>query len=305
MERRRLGPTGPDLSVIGLSLDSRYGSFVAPERLVGRLLERARAKGVNLVDTADARDPLASEARLARSLTDVAGWVWVLGRAPRTLSAQLPRPLEAGPTSVEKLAEAFRRTLPQRPSADSPRLLVEWADDGRGDGGGKEVPAALDVLTRAGEIAGWGYRADAGSAPSASEGAAFSSGARSLLEPPTSPSPLPFLARDPFAEGRLDGTGFAGTSLAGPAGGPLPERELRRRYEGVLRLGFLTERHRRTLPEAALRYALAPAGTTSVLVPLPTPERLERLLAFESSDPLEAGEIRRIEGVATAPGGSS
>lgn len=106
-------------------------------------------------------------------------------------------------------------------------------------------------------------------------------------------------ARDPFDGGRLDGRRLADSVGARrPDAGPVRLRELEQEFAPVLGLGFLTEGRRRTLAQAAIQYALRWPWVCSVLVPLPAPERLEEILAAESTPPISDDELERLAVVA-------
>jgi hypothetical protein len=103
------------------------------------------------------------------------------------------------------------------------------------------------------------------------------------------------IARDPFSEGRLDGSRFAATAmLSGPGSGPVDVRRLRADFEPVLGLGFLTKDRQRTLAQAALRFVLHWPWVATAVVPLPAPERLEEVLRFGETPPLSQDELDRL-----------
>ncbi|MGA8664678.1 MAG: hypothetical protein WB809_06420 [Thermoplasmata archaeon] len=117
-----------------------------------------------------------------------------------------------------------------------------------------------------------------------------------LFESPRNRPPASLLARDPFAEGRLDGSRFSGNWLErGPSATPASLRTLSVEFEPVLRLGFLTADHRRTMAQAALQYAGSRPWVACVLAPLPPADRVEELLSAFSRPGLTAQEIHRIE----------
>jgi aryl-alcohol dehydrogenase-like predicted oxidoreductase len=70
-------------------------------------------------------------------------------------------------------------------------------------------------------------------------------------------------------------------------------RQLHRDFDPVLRLGFLTDSRERTLAQASLQFLFHWPWVASVLVPLPSPERLEEFLAASSRPPLTDEEVDR------------
>jgi hypothetical protein len=113
--------------------------------------------------------------------------------------------------------------------------------------------------------------------------------------------PVSFLARDPFAGGRLDGTRAAASAVErGPGAGPMRLRELESEFAPVLRLAFLTEGRTRTMAQAAIRYAAHWEWVGSVLVPLPSVDRLPEVLRTFATPALSTEEIRRIPGDSAA-----
>lgn len=102
-------------------------------------------------------------------------------------------------------------------------------------------------------------------------------------------------ALDVFAGGRLNGEALEDGRLGLAAGVPRPldldrwSREL----APVLRLGFLTEGKRRTLPEAALHFALATDGVDEAALPLGDPRRLETWCRADARSALTSEERER------------
>jgi hypothetical protein len=101
------------------------------------------------------------------------------------------------------------------------------------------------------------------------------------------------LLTNPHADGRLDGQWLA-EGLSPPARAPRPVdlADLERSYAPVLALRFLTERRRRTLPQAAVAFALALGAVPSVRF-----RDLAQVEAFGNADqiePLTEAELARL-----------
>jgi aryl-alcohol dehydrogenase-like predicted oxidoreductase len=79
-----------------------------------------------------------------------------------------------------------------------------------------------------------------------------------------------------------------------PEARPADMRRLRREFEPVLRLGFLTEGGRRTLAQAALRFVLRWPWVVTCVIPLPPPERFEEILGFGSAPEISDEELARL-----------
>jgi hypothetical protein len=111
----------------------------------------------------------------------------------------------------------------------------------------------------------------------------------------SAPEGAAWIARDPFAGGRLDGSAF-GRLMTGPPrqGPPRPVRTLEAEFATVRPLGFLTAGTGRTLAQAALRFALAWPWVVSVSVPVPPPERLAEIAGTAEAPPLTETELARV-----------
>jgi aryl-alcohol dehydrogenase-like predicted oxidoreductase len=191
--------------------------------------------------------------------------------------------------------------------------LLEWHQDPDSSQGLPEVIGALDRLRSEGAIAGWVLHvlqdgSLTGTEPGGVAGrVTLFSGSlsplnRRLLSPlaeRAAGGPTGFIARDPFGGGRLDGTRFAQSAAhRRPDVRPDSVRELQREFDPVLRLGFLTEGRRRTMAQAALQFVLHWPWVCSVVVPIPSPERMDELTLTETTPPLSEREIDRILAVA-------
>ncbi len=274
------------------------------------MLVKCRARGVTTFDVAAARDPGVAALCLARAFGDQRAGVIAIVPATqrRALGTPHPRgtlppasalgsravlPSAAGRADVNELLAGFSRVLEldgaRRPGGFESDLAVSRELRSEPDvidvsvrcATGDEVRRALEVRPRplvAGEL--------------------------SLLDPASArfPEGVPtvpgawFVARNVFADGRLDGTAWPRSSRTGPATRP-PEsfRDLAGEFEPVLRFGFLTRERTRTLAQAALGYVLGQPWVLLASARLPPIDRLDELLGFSRGTPLEPGEVRRIE----------
>ena len=293
------------LSAVGLSASGTRGSTPQWERLVARSIKA----GVNLFDLADV--PLDQEGSLWRALKDPgAPIVVILRRGPRRLLLHDARGTGGAPTwenvrSDEQLARLLESSLPER--SDSIGLCVEWDEREEDTKGRPRASRALRDLVDRDRIHGWGRRLTDHDVPEelAEEPPAFVTHVLSLLHTLTRSAHRwhgpPLFARDPLASGRLDGTHFDdAVSPLSLGRAPIPLREMRDEYEPVLRLAPLVRPGQRTLLQAALRYAIDIVGAQAVLVPAPDPRRLDELLGFESSLPLDDQDRALLDRLATS-----
>ena len=307
----RLGPRGLPgplgrLSAVTIAVDP---PAVAPPEADARtvaLLRKARGLGVTTFDVATTRSPERAERLIARAFPEPGPEVSVVvARSIDFLSRE--RTLAGGLISATDVASALAASIDQsrRRLAPVPVGVVEWlpsADENSGNPPGG-VPGPRPSLGAPEPL--WAVRLSPGEAsiPTGGPEPRLLSGSFSLLEPEIGSRfeaqgtpPTAFLvARDPFSEGRLDGSRFAHeTGLAGPGSAPVDVRQLHREFDPVLRLGFLTAGRRRTLAQAALQFVLHWPWVASVVVPLPTPERFEEVLGFSTAPPISSDELAQI-----------
>jgi aryl-alcohol dehydrogenase-like predicted oxidoreductase len=144
------------------------------------------------------------------------------------------------------------------------------------------IAPALESLRDRGALNGWGVRLGPGPDGAQVAQRSVDAGARVLAVPWNliDPSPgtevlavahassIPVVATNPFADGLLDGSRLRASPIGGDSTGgpprPWDARRMRDEFAPVLRLGFLTEGGRRTLPDAALAYARSPPEVVSV-----------------------------------------
>lgn len=303
--RRTLLGTSRAVSAIGISIDP--GAVAGPttdDALIAQL-RKARRHGITFFDVAAARFRSRAERLIAAAFPDPDPEITVLVGDPREdLGGRPDRFGGGGPLGPSEPAfRALRSRLGEKVS-----VIVEVAPAQREAGPTAARLAELDALAQAGAIVGWSRsvpRREAEPFPALEGGEAkWLSAELSMLEP----SPVEELAsrarrvptsvfvRDPFGQGRLDGTRFAADlSRARAPAPPVDVRTLRADFAPVLRLGFLTANHRRTLAQAAVQYFLSKEWVAVVIVPMPRPERFLEVLAAPDAPPLTDEELARIE----------
>ena len=261
------------------------------------LLRRSVDRGINLLAWGGAGGAVA-ERPLWESgvLADLDAYV-VLARSIRDLPGT-----SLGLSGPDAWQASLESTLPllRRSGRTVPQLWIEWdpvADGGENLAG---VAQGLEGLVTRGTIQGWGAPLSAWARfASIADVPKFASGTLSLLEQGARPGAVlggtPFLARNVLAGGRLAGLGpSSGPSPERVPGGPLPIRTLAEEMAPALRFGFLAIRGRRTLGQAAIRWALDQPGVYAALVSIPPPERIEEFTGWEETPPLTIEEAHRV-----------
>ena len=306
--RRTVPGTSINVSVLGFDLDPRaLGPPSSDDRTVA-FLRRARALGISTFRVPTGAGATRIERLLAASLPTGDPEVVTIGvralsdlatesaREPTTpldsdLEVRLRRSLE---TSAARLGGNGYRILEWRAGTGDERV----ARDLEGMLARLRTERVVEAVAR--PISSSPERPDSSTPDTAGS---LRTGPLSLLETEPLPwlradassHPLGFLGLDPFAGGRLDGSRFGGT--AGERRPDLPPptvRELHREFDPVVRLGFLTESRQRTLAQAALQFLYYWPWVSSVLVPLPSPERLLELVDAAQRPPLTDHEIERV-----------
>lgn len=303
--RRRVPGTAVDTSVLGVDLDARtLGAPADDERNVA-VLRRARSFGLTTFALGEGAAGARAERLLSLALPDPDPELLIIGRRSlrplATERSRTPRGSDLEERLRASLAESNARLAPHSIG------LLEW----RGDGGNPEevdVEPALarlrsdgvlvDVLTPAARaIERWARPTDGATGPT------LVVGPLSLLDVSLVPAiraradlhPVGVFVRDPFAEGRLDGTRFDRTiAERGPGSPPPTIRELQQEFAPVLDLGFLSEGRRRTLLQASVQFVALWPWVCSMLVPLPRPERFGELVEAADSPPLSEEEVARV-----------
>ena len=310
MVPRSVSPLLSQLSPLTILVDPPTVAAPAADARVVALLRRAREFGVTSFDVAGASNPERAERLLARAFPEPDPRVVALiGRSVDSLSRE--RTSDDEPVPDEDLAAVLAKSIghSRRRLAPVPVGVVEWAP---GAEGGDATLPRLGADTEA-ELGTsnplWTLRLSSAdrSLPDLGRKVNLFSGSFSILDPGigsrfeagASSSNSFLIARDPFSEGRLDGSRFAArTALSGPTSPPVDVRHLHQEFDPVLQLGFLTAGRRRTLAQAALQYALHWPWVATAVVPLPEPERFAEVLGFGSAPgltPEELEQIRRLK----------
>lgn len=312
---RRIVPgTEAPVSELGIALDPSPTTAAPADRLQVGSLRRARALGVTLYDVAGARSPSRAEWLLRTAFPepdpDLVVVVGLVADTPGSRADAGARRAGTGAdepwseTTVSAWLDEVRTRLPARASiVPETRLSSLRMEEVR-----TRAAALTPCVGRRGLLT-WSTRVDrevvlAGT-PADGLTSPLVSTELSLLDAaslaPLAGGPRPrspgLLVRDPFAGGRLDGS-LLSREIGDrrPGRPPRDLRELREEFAPVLRLGFLTQGHKRTLAVAALRYLLQRSETLSVLVPLPSPERWEEIFSAPSAAALDPEELARLEG---------
>lgn len=298
-----------ELSTLAFTVGAARSPLEA--ELATEALRRARRAGVTTFDTADSPDPAVADALLAKAFPEGDPQIVVLsprgdgqrlgGRLPR---AGAPPGRPPGPEPVD----------PRELSVDAPlRHLIE-VTSGHATGpragarGGRSVgaePRDTAVVVRCQD------QEDLDRIP-ASPAPRLVSGPLSLLRPGFGasaarrwgPEGFSWIARDPFADGRLDGSRFAPTPPGVGSSGLRSVRELEAEFAEVARFGFLARSRQRTLAQAALRYLVDLPWVATVVTSIPPPERWEEIVGFASSLSLDVRERARVDeltGLGPAP----
>ena len=303
---RSLPPELSRFSALTILVDPPTVASPAADARTLALLRRARDLGVTSFDVAGASNPERAERILARAFPEPDPRIGaVIGRSVDSLSHAMnsddapPTPKDLPGALAMSIGQSRRRLAPVAVGA------VEWTPGAGGDaptlptlgndtatGSGPSEPLWILRLLPASQ-----------SLPDLGRKVNLFSGAFSILdgnlgswfEAAAPPSGAFLVARDPFSEGRLDGSRFAvRTGPGGPASPPVDVRRLHQEFDPVLRLGFLTAGRRRTLAQAALQFALHWSWVATVVVPLPEPERFDEIFGFGSTPALSPDELEQI-----------
>ncbi|MCI4345704.1 MAG: hypothetical protein L3K07_02975 [Thermoplasmata archaeon] len=305
MEFRRIPGIPAPVSVVGFSVESPASSGVLAIRI--GLLEHAIRQGVNLLDLTRSREPEAAEA-LVGSLRSPPPNLVVLSRLSR-------EPFAGG---SERWSEDRLRSLLgavagrlRRPHLEL--LVLDHSEYQEASRAG--ATSTLDKLVREGALGGLAVRLSYGDPDPRELETLLAGNVRTflcpwgLLERGAEHGLLPrfgsasacLLAVDPHADGALDGRRALASPLdRAPGERPVDLAELRRQLGPVLALGFLTAERRRTLVEAAVRFALEPPEVSAVLCPLVDPKLTEAICGYERSEPFTPSERERL-GLRPAP----
>jgi aryl-alcohol dehydrogenase-like predicted oxidoreductase len=306
IERRSVPGTERFFSTVTISVDPPAVAPPSADARAVALLRRAREHGVTTFDVAAARFPERAERLIAAAFPSPDPDLEVIvGRSVESLTRE--RSARGPSETTEDLEAALEESLEQseRRLAPAPASVVEWSLEAEGSSGDPHGLTALPSVPSGRANLLWAVRllSPPSALPSTGRSPALFAGELSLLDREVVPRFSPadgkleanLIARNPFSDGRLDGSRFAAAAmLAGPGAGPVDLRRLRAEFDPVLALGFLTKTRRRTLAQAALRFVLGWPWVVTSVIPLPTPERFEEILRFESSPPLSDDERAQL-----------
>lgn len=302
--------SGPALPGMPVGLSALTLTVPAPSRWSDRqeairALRRARATGITTFDTVDAPEPALAEGLLSLAFPEPDPAIVVLtswrvesrglpspvltpaAQSGAIAPASLPRDVGGSPARFHRLYEVDATDLPpERPGSDP-----------FGANARSSPPGPLVVRCRREDDV---RRAARGAAPPLLSGALSILDARLALSARDAFGPFGFhwVARDPFAGGRLDGSRFLAGAAHGPASSPRAVRELEADFASVAPLRFLARPRTRTLAQAAVRYVAEFPWVATVVIPLPAPERWEETVGYAASPPLDPEERARAEALA-------
>ncbi|HEV2429184.1 MAG TPA: hypothetical protein VGV64_04980 [Thermoplasmata archaeon] len=295
MESRHVPGTSISLSVLSFSLPGRGpGDPTADAPFILALLKRATSHGIRTIE----------------------GVEWEpIEELPRYLLSALPAPdrpafvLGLNPTDLRKEAVALSPEWLERVVPVLDASILESASD---PSVGKVVTASIDRLS----VPAWGVRATTVEQALRVLPRAIELGARLIAVPMSllsargahtlsdqvSNHPVGILAMDPYANGALNGGLLAEPFGRAPTfDGPIGVREVAQRFAPVARLGFLTEGHRRTLPQAAVRFLQDLPGVVSVACRFRDPREIDAMDRIPDVPRLSPNEERRVYGASSGP----
>ena len=306
--RRPPFPGAPfELSALTLTVRAT-GAPGDGEATVG-LLRRAREAGVTTFDTVDCPDDTLAEAWIARAFPQGDPAIVVLARG----GAEGARPTASRALARGAPVAAFAEAGRPRGEGGPPHRFRHLYEVDTSDPGSSDPPSeARGAPTGAGPSEPVVRRCrsleevvEASRRPPPR----ILSGSYSLLEQALAAAAeraigahgFAWVARDPLAGGRLDGSRFASASTGAWAAGPRTLRDLEVDFEAVARLGFLAKPRRRTLAQAALHFVLGQPWIATACLPVPAPERWAEILGFGSSPALDESERLRAEDLSEGP----
>jgi L-galactose dehydrogenase/L-glyceraldehyde 3-phosphate reductase len=319
MEKRRLGRTGVELSVLGFGCGAVGGLMVRgsaadQERAVARALEA----GINYFDTAVAYGNGASEENLGRVLAKLRPGIFLStkftilpehqGRIGEAVAASLEASLRRlGRDSVDLLQLHNRIASSGNDRPLAPEIVID------------QVAPALEALKRQGKVRFAGITAlgDTAALHRVVDSGVFDTGqiVYNLLNPSAAGALPPSLPGQDF-QGLLTRAHQAGMGTIGIrvlAGGALSGSEARHPtgmadvapiasgpdYATDVREAhrfdqLVADGHATTLPEAALRFAIAQKAMTTVLIGTSTLDQLEVAIAAAEKGPLPREALDRV-----------
>ncbi|MFZ0892138.1 MAG: hypothetical protein WB782_09035 [Thermoplasmata archaeon] len=301
-----------EVPVLGVALTQGMISGEGTARR-NRLFQRALSAKIDMFDLTASATPLLdlrligeANRKSNRSLTLILP-VRPRSSQPPLQPASLPT---TGPTELEQTSAGDPPFVSAVGTALGPKgsLWVELPVDDAESSATSDASTALPSVpegTTATWVVRWDSPAQLDSAlrQASRLGGAVVSGPASLLDPrgpaavaAVSPAGTRrYLARDPFAGGRLDGSLLeVGNLDRNPNEGPWSLERLQVEYGPVLAFGFLSKRGVRNLRVAALQYLLTLPSVAGIVVPIATERQIEELERLPSAPPLETEELDRI-----------
>jgi len=315
--RRPIAGTSVETSVFGFAIDPAPTASPIADRTQVSLMLRARESGVTTFDLSRPRSlPRATQLLRTAFPEGRGGLLVIIG-----LSAEEPDPgpSRPGPAPARPppyREEDVRSATVERVSQFAPlgSVFVDWDQSRTPSDALGRTRDWLDSLVERDTLAGWSLHGRPGEDPPVPRGGPSArpvSVELSLLDRRVlgslaarfAETPGGVLVRNPFADGRLDGSRFSAPLFdRDPTASPINLRSLHADFDPVLRLGPLTRNHRRTLAQAALQYLLYWPWVATVLLPLPAPERWEEIRKTASAPPLDIAELRELNLVPEPPG---
>jgi aryl-alcohol dehydrogenase-like predicted oxidoreductase len=288
VERRKFGALAPGVSAVGISLAGLVRREVlGPDApLAVGLLRRARELGFTVFDADAGVRTATAERWISAALEPDDDEAVVFS----TLSGDRPGAPEGG---VSDAVRAARRRLAGR------RVDVLFVPAPLGMD--PVVRESITSLVQSGELGGWGVRLTEGMAALGEARDLLHVGVRSFKLPYNLINREPaetilalghslgshFVVTDPHGRGLLDGTALR-SGVTDPTQPPPSVRELAGQYAPVLSLARLTAHGSRTLPQAAVQFALLAPGVSTVLV---APDGVEQLNALADLERLPSLEM--------------
>ncbi len=314
MEQRPISHTSLSTSVLGIDLGPGRPLAGPEARKAAANLRSVVRSGVTTIALGPPAQLAASAALIRSALAERDGSYLFVVEWPESSTAPMrpASPVSASPVRTSPLARGLEPLLEiVRGVREVGEVLIDWVRPNE-TSGDTEIEDQLDRLTAEGEIAAWSVRWPVGGAevpasekwpshvPISASLSLLERGPLSTFETRLADRPGSVLVRDPFSQGRLDGSRISGARLG--RGPPVPPRDLRAlqaEFEPVLQLAPLTRDRRRTLAQAALQYLLSRRWVATTLVPLSSADRWGELQGALVAPPIPE-EALRVLGLAGA-----
>jgi len=307
VERRSLGETGRWISAVTISVEPPMAAPPSADERTITLLRKARTCGVITFDVSRARYPPRAERLIAKAFpSEDPELTVIVGRSVEGLVREDPS-WEGTSGPDEDITQLLRDSLGHSRSrlAPVPISIVEWDPGRTGVSATQAVPSLSPFADERHPDVLWSLRLTPPSdeLPEMPPSSLYSSDFSLLETEPVrrfeaeerSGSKHMLLARNTFADGRLDGSRLAATGFPGsPGEAPLDVRRMHEDFDPVLRLGFLTVGRRRTLAQAALSFVLSWSWVATTVLPLPAPERMDEVLGYAACPPISPEEFSKL-----------